>query len=151
MNRTSRLLSGLPFHCTDGQLTTSPRGENTMQPDHQREHDVDHHALIEEDDPPKRRPLHAGNPRQRQQNRQQAGSRERARSEPGSARSICVGLRSSLRRRTVYDRERSELFALFSHGKVKRVALNRHRELWCGAEAVFTYGHTRSAMRRKAS
>src|SRR4029077_8864838 len=29
-------------------------------------------------------------------------------------------LRSSRRRRTVYDRERRELFALFSHGKVKR-------------------------------
>jgi len=44
ISRTPRLLSGLPFHCTDGQLVTSPQGENTMQPDHQREHDVDHHA-----------------------------------------------------------------------------------------------------------
>ena len=31
------------------------------------------------------------------------------------------------------------------------VALNDHRELWRGAAAVFIYGHTRSAMRRKAS
>ena len=37
------------------------KGENALQPDHQREHDVDHEALVEEVDRPKRRLLHSRN------------------------------------------------------------------------------------------
>ena len=73
-------------HVVAGELQrrdADQEGENALQPDHQREHDVDHQALVEEVDRPERRLLHARNARQRQQKREHAGDRERADGEPG--------------------------------------------------------------------
>ena len=135
ISRARRLLSGLPFHCTDGQLITSPQGENTLQPGHQREHDVDHQALVEEVDRPKRRFSMPGI----RDNASKSRIRRRPRARPQRARpirSIRVGLRPSRRRRTVCDRERRELFAPFQSWKGQAtVSLNHHRELLarCGS------------------
>ena len=49
-------------HVIAGELQrrdADQKGENALQPDHQREHDVDDEALVEEVDRPKRRLLHA--------------------------------------------------------------------------------------------
>ncbi len=51
-------------HVVAGKLQrrdADQKGKNALQPDHQREHDVDHEALVEEVDRPKRRLLHSRN------------------------------------------------------------------------------------------
>ena len=73
-------------HIVAGKLQrrdADEKGKNALQPDHQREHDVDNEALVEEVDRPERRLLHAGNPRQREQKGEHASNRERADGEPG--------------------------------------------------------------------
>ena len=80
-------------HVVAGELQrrdADQEGENALQPDHQREDDVDDEALVEEVDRPERRLLHAGNARQRQQKREHAGDRERADGEPGPADELAL-------------------------------------------------------------
>ncbi len=95
-------------------------GENALQPDHQREHDVDHQALIEKVDRPEWRLLHAGDARQRQQKREHAGDRERADGEPCPADELALdrALRARDRSRAI---DGGDVFAPFGSWKAGAV------------------------------
>ena len=72
-------------HVVAGELQrrdTDEESEDGLQPDHQREHDMDDEALVEEVDRPERRLLHSRNARQRQEKREHARDRERSDGEP---------------------------------------------------------------------
>ena len=60
-------------------------GEHAEEPDDQRKDDVDDEALVEEADRPQRRLVHARGSRQREQQRKDAGDRQRADRKPGPA------------------------------------------------------------------
>ena len=107
-------------HVVAGELQrrdADQKGENALQPDHQREHDVDHQALVEEVDRPERRLLHARDARQRQQKREHAGDRERADSEPSPSDELALDCapRAGGGSRAI---ERSDGLRRLSHGTV---------------------------------
>ena len=104
------------------------KGEDAEEPDHQREDDVDDEALVEKVDRPERRPVHAGNARQRQQQREDARDRQRAdreprpaeKSRPQRARGRCGGKAQAGGRRS-----RGSAHAPRS-GRVQRIEMHRH-------------------------